>query len=310
MSNTNQNEQEKEAIKRYLIPFLNIEKQFPLLPGVQDLGAVAAFIGLSKSELIDSRTSCDEQAELAAQEILKDEDILNNIENLPFSDGDTIVAIGDSLTADLQGWFEILRHVLHISRLDLELNWINQGMHEDTSFDALRRLNRTVLDIEPEWVIVSLGTFDSIRLHAAPDRPFISLTEFWENLNSIENAIKQTTTNPIIWVTPPPVITELMEKVPLFDGIIDDTELSQYREILSGRTGFIVDPQGRRMGKPAEAWNYLPDGIHPSMPGSICTVKSILKTLISDHAIDHSKKTNRKNKDNGHIHDENCDHDH
>jgi lysophospholipase L1-like esterase len=305
-----QNEQEKEALKRYLVAYLNLEKRYPLLPGAQNPDNVAAFIGLSPAELIESRTNYDDQAEIAAQELLKDEDVLSTIEKLPFKKGDMILAIGDSLTDDLQGWFEILRHVLEISRPDLDLEFVNMGVHEDTSFDALRRINRTVLDAEPEWVIVSLGSFDAMRLHAAPNRTLVSLAEFWENLNSIENAIQQTTKNPIIWITPPPVISELMEKVPLFDGILDESDLAQYREILAGRAGYIIDPRGRRMGKPAEAWNYLPDGFHPSVPGHIETVKALLTGLKSEQKSRKDAGSHSHSHDHDHEHDENCDHDH
>lgn len=276
-------EQEKEAIKQFLVPYLNLEKRYPLLPGVKNTEAVASFIGISNAELIETRVAYDQQAEMTAQEILKDEVVLQQIENLPFEKGDMITAIGDSLTDDLQSWFEIMRHVLEIARPDLELEFVNMGVHEDTTFDALRRLHRAVVDRKPDWVFVSLGTFDAMRLHAAADRTHVSLSEFWENLNSIEKAISETTQNPVVWITPPPVITELMIKVPLFEGTVEEKDLSQYREVVAGRTGYIVDPRGRRMGKPAEAWNYLPDGFHPSAPGHSATVKAVFKTLSSSN---------------------------
>lgn len=283
------NEQEREALKRYLVNFLNLEKKYPLLPGAKHLENVASFIGLSVAELTDSRTHCDDQAEMAAQEILKDEDMLKAIEKIPFKKGQTVLAIGDSFTDDLSGWFEILRHVLEISRPDLELEFINMGVHEDTSADALRRVNRTVLDIKPDWVFVALGTYDAMRLHAAPDRTLVSLADFWENLNSIENAIIQTTQLPVIWITPAPVITELMERVPLFDGLVYESDLIQFREVVAGRTGYIVDPPGRRMGSPADAWNFLPDGFYHALAGHSSTVKRILTSLSSKRAIKHDK---------------------
>lgn len=271
---------EKDAVRRFLVPYLNLEKRFPLLPGAQTVEGVASFIGLSVQELVEARAVYDQQAEIAAQEVLKDEDVLTSIEKLPFKKGQKIVALGDSLTDDLQGWFEILRHLVDIARPDLELEWLNYGVYEDTSFDTLRRLNRHILHEKPDWVFVSLGAFDAMRLHAAPYRTVVSLAEFWENINSIENAVSHITKNPVVWITPPPVITELMEKAAIFEGIVSEEDLAQYRDVLSGKGGIIVDPNGKRMGNPPEAWNYLPDGFHPSLPGSSITVKHIIANLV------------------------------
>lgn len=276
----NKKDLEIEAIKQYLVSFLNLEKRFPLLPGAQTVSGVSAFIGLSGDELVDARTRLDDQAQIAAEEMLKDEALTGCVQKLPFKKGDVIVALGDSLTDDLQGWFEILRHVVDQVHPHLELEWVNMGVSEDTSYDTLRRLNRSVLDRSPDWVFVSLGTFDAMRLHAAPDRTLVSLTEFWENLITLETAIGQEVKNPIVWITPPPVLSELMVRMPLFESTLDEEDLRQYREVLAGRAGYIVDPKGLRMGTPPEEWNYLPDGLHPSIPGSIKTVTEVLKTLV------------------------------
>jgi hypothetical protein len=52
------------------------------------------------------------------------------------------------------------------------------------------------------------------------------------------------------------------------------------REILTGKKGYIVDPLGSRMGEEEpEAWNYLSDGLHPSISGHTNTVKEVLRHL-------------------------------
>lgn len=278
-------ELEKQAIKDYLAGFLNLEKRFPLLPGARSTEHVAHFIGLSKQELIDARITLDEQAEQAGQELLKDENIQKYITRLPFKKGDKLVALGDSLTDDLQGWFEITRHVLEIGRPDLELEFSNAAVQHNTSFDALRRLNRSVIDAQADWVLVGLGSYDAMRLHPLPGRTHVSLTEFWENMNAIEEVIAATTKNPPVWITPPPVITEMMQQVALFDGVVYNEDLSQYREVTSGRKGFVIDPKGVRMGQPAEAWNYLADGFNCSLAGHVATATALLKTLYQRKAV-------------------------
>ncbi|TVR18485.1 MAG: SGNH/GDSL hydrolase family protein, partial [Balneolaceae bacterium] len=220
-----------------------------------------------------------ENAKKAALELLKDDEVIDWLDQLPFSNDDVIVAFGDSATDDQQGWFEILQYVLNITVPEAQFTFINAGISNNTSSDALRRMNRDVLSHEPNWVIVSLGTFDAQRLNFAPGRTLVPLSETWENLSTIEDAIATVTENPPVWITPVPVIPGLLEKMELFEFDIESTDLSQIREVITGKKGYIVDPLGRRMGNPPEAWYYLSDGLNPSISGHLNTVKELLRSL-------------------------------
>lgn len=272
-------EKEKEALEKYLIQFLNIEKLFPLLPGIENNDSVAGLMGLDTDELTKLRSLFSENAKQAALELLKEEDVIEWIDQIPIAPDSTIVAMGDSSTDDLQGWFEIFKHVLEITVPEADFTFINSGISSNTTTDALRRMNRDVLSHEPDWVIVSLSTFDTVRLSFAPGRTLIPLSETWENLATIEDAIGTVTENPPVWITPPPVIPELLEKMELFEFQIDNKDLAAVREILTGRKGYIVDPLGRRLGNPPEAWYYLSDGVNPSLSGQVNTVKELLRSL-------------------------------
>lgn len=291
MSDYKASEEEKEVLEKYLLQFLNLEKRFPLLPGIENEEAMAGLMGLEVEELQKLRDRFASNAKQAAIELLEDPEVADWIEQLPFEPGDTIVALGDSITDDLQGWFNIFQHVLEIG-LEEKFHFVNSGVSYDTSTDALKRLNRDVLDHDPDWVIIALGTFDAQRLHVAPDRTLVSLADYWENLNAIEEAVGEITDNPLIWISPPPVITEMQQQIRLFHFDLFEEDLSQYREILTGKKGYIVDPLGERMmdqddsvedqeeEKPGPAaWNYLSDGLHPSLSGHTNTVKELIRFL-------------------------------
>ncbi|SHE54812.1 Lysophospholipase L1 [Fodinibius roseus] len=286
-------EEEQEVLEKYLLQFLNLEKRYPLLPGIENEEAIAGLMGIEKDELLKLRGRFSANARQAAVEMLEDPEVAEWIEDLPFEEGDTIVALGDSITDDLQGWFHIFQHVLEIGLDQPDFTFINSGVSYDTSTDALKRLNRDVLDHQPDWVIVALGTFDAQRLHVAPDRPLVSLADYWENLNTIESAVSEVTDNPLIWMSPPPVIPEMLQQIRLFNFDLFEEDLSRIREILSGKKGYIVDPLGERMHEeegdqeqeagdesdlPA-AWNYLSDGLHPSLSGHVNTVKELIRFL-------------------------------
>lgn len=273
------NENEKEALEKYLLQFLNLEKQFPLLPGIENSDAIAGLMGLDVSEMLSLREQFQKNAKKAALELLKDDDVIDWLDQLPFESNSTIVALGDSSTDDLQGWFEIFKFMLDITIPEADFNYINSGISNNTTTDALRRMSRDVLSHEPDWVIVNLGTYDTQRLKYTPNRTLIPLSESWENLTIIEDAIGTVTENPPIWVTPNPVIPELLDKMDLFEFTIQNRDLANVREIITGKKGYIVDPVGRRMGNPPEAWYYLSDGLNPSLSGHVNTVKEILRSL-------------------------------
>ncbi len=279
MSEHKASEKEKEAIEKYLFQFLNLEKYFPLLPGIKNINSLSGLFGLETEEYKKLRDFFKQNAKEAALELLKDDEIIDWLDELPFSNDDTIVALGDSSTDDQQGWFEIFQHVLNITVPEAQFTFVNAGIANNTSSDALRRMNRDVLSHEPNWVIVSLGTFDAQRLNFAPGRTLVPLSETWENLSTIEDAIATVTENPPIWITPVPVIPGLLEKMELFEFDIVSADLSQIREIITGKKGYIVDPLGRRMGNPPEAWYYLSDGLNPSISGHLNTVKELIRSL-------------------------------
>lgn len=272
-------EKEKEALEKYLLQFLNLEKHFPLLPGIKNEESIAGLMGISVEELQNLRSVFAENAKESALELLKEENVLEWVDQLPFEKDDTIVALGDSSTDDLQGWFEIFKHVLDITIEGADFNFINAGLSYNTTSEALRRMNRDVLAHEPDWVIVNLGTFDVIRPSYFQNRTLIPLSESWENLATIEDAIGTVTENPPVWITPTPIIPGLLDEMELFDFDIKDQDLASVREIITGKKGYIVDPLGHRMGNPPEAWYFLSDGINPSLSGHTNTVKELLKSL-------------------------------
>lgn len=281
MSYIKASEEEKKVLEKYLLQFLNLEKRFPLLPGIENTEAMAHLMGLGEDEFLKLRDRFKTNAKEAALELLKEDEINDWLDDLPFEKDDTIVALGDSITDDLQGWFSIFQHVLEITVPEADFTFVNSGVSYNTSSDALKRLNRDVLAHEPDWVIVALGTFDAQKLHVEPTRPLVSLADYWENTKTIEETVKEVTDNPLIWITPPPVITEMQQKIRLFDFDIFEEDLRNIREILVGKQGYIVDPLGKRMSEDdeVEAWNYLSDGLHPSLSGHVNTVKELLRHL-------------------------------
>lgn len=280
MAERKASEEEKGILEQFMIPFYHAERRVPLFPGKSSTESEAGLFGITEEELKSFRQNMNENAREAALEILKDDGIIDCLDKLPIDGEETIVAFGDSITEDAQGWFTILKHVLEISTENADFNFINAGVSYNTTSEALRRIDRDVIIHEPDWVIVALGTFDAQRLNIAPQRTLLPLSETWENIETIQSVLDERVSNPVIWITPAPVITEMLNENPLYDFTIEKRDLSQVQELISGKQGAIIDSTARRMGdREPQAWNYLPDGLHHSLSGHIETVKAIIKKL-------------------------------
>ena len=254
-------EEIKAILEQFTIPFFHLEKRFPLLPGKADKKAEAILLGISEEELSSFRENINQNAKQGALELLKEDEIIDCLDSLPLDGSETIAVIGDSITEDGQGWFEILKQVLELSVEKADFTFINAGVGEQTTSEALRRLDRDVLIHEPDWVFVALGTFDAQRLNILPDRTLTPLSETWENLESLQNIIGEYVSNPVIWITPTPIIPELLTENPLYEYFIQEEDLQQVRQLVAGKDGVIIDSLGSRMGKEGpEAWNYIADG--------------------------------------------------
>src|SRR5690625_3253237 len=102
MSQDKAGKEEKEALEKYLLQFLNLEKRFPLLPGIANEEALAGLVGLDKEEFDKLRELYRNNAREAALEMVKEGELEEWLDSLPFGPGETIVALGDSMTDDLQ----------------------------------------------------------------------------------------------------------------------------------------------------------------------------------------------------------------
>lgn len=273
-------DEEKGILEQFMLPFYHITKRIPLFPGKNDVKSEAGLFGITEEELKEYRENYDENARQAALEILKEDEIVDCLDKLPMDGEETIVAFGDSNTEDAQGWFTILKHVLEISVEKANFNFINAGVSYNTTAEALRRIDRDVVVHEPDWVIVALGTFDAQRLNIAPDRTLLPLSETWENIETIQSVLESRVENPLIWITPAPVIDEMLEENLLYDFTIKPEDLGPVQDVVSGKQGAIVDSTVNRMGEgEPNAWNYLPDGLHHSLSGHMETAKAIIKKL-------------------------------
>jgi len=241
----------------------------------------AALMGLEEEKLFSARIILAERIKLIVADLAKDEHLMKMVHELPFQDGDKVVAIGDSNTDDLGSWFYILKHLLEEHRKDVKLKWVNHAVSYDTSTDTLRKASRTILVEEGDWYICATGLFDCAKLDVMPGRPTVALAESWENLAAIEDVVDKVSENPMIWINPAPVNSTMQQSFTFFDFTVENEDIQAFREVMSGRKGYLVESFNTLDKKDIGDWHYKDDGIHLSEIGQTVLVKELIMSVVS-----------------------------
>src|SRR5690348_18326810 len=79
---------------------------------------------------------------------------------LPVQPGQTMLFLGDSITAATPGYLDVMHQVLSHSRPDLGLQLINAGIQGNSIRDLQASLDRYVLARRPDWVVICIGAND------------------------------------------------------------------------------------------------------------------------------------------------------
>lgn len=272
-------QEDQEVILSYLHPYINVDTHYALLPALKNIELQAQIMSITEEQLFSARLLIAERVRLAVEVLAKDQEMIKLIKALPFEDGEKVVAVGDSNVADLGSWFYILKHLVEEHRKDIKLQWVNYSCSYYTSTDILRNASRTILAEEGDWYLCSVGLFDSARLDVIPDRPMIALAESWENLAAIEDIVDKVSERPIIWVTPHPVNEAMQEQFEFFDLRIHNEDIQAFREVMSGRKGYLVETFNTLSADEKGEWHYKPDGIHLSDSGQVVVLKELLKSV-------------------------------
>lgn len=258
------------------LQYVHLEKLYGYLPGLAH--SLPTIFGVTPEEYAAIRDRFDALVRAAAEELLAQPEFADRTARLPFAPGSRILAVGDSITDDLQSWAEILRHVLAVARAGDGLTVVNAGLSAHTSAMILRRWP-SLLHPAPDWIVCGLGGNDVTRI--AGGKPQVSLTESVENLRELRRIALERTAAQWIWLTPVPVDEERAATHPGFQygaSSWRNTDVAALADAIRAFDDPVVDLVDV-FGIPADPELQGPDGVHPSLTGQQRIVTALVESL-------------------------------
>lgn len=259
-----------------MLQFTHLEKLYDYLPGMPDV--LPALFGMTPQAYADALAGFDRNAREAAQELLADPQVAALVDQLPFTSGQTVLAVGDSITDDAQSWAEILRHLIDLRLPERGVTVVNGGLSAHTTAMVLRRWPATLASTRPDWIICGLGGNDVTRVGPEPATTQVGLGDSVTNLRRLREIASGVRW---LWLSPVPVHEERVAQFPPFrfgESTWRNADLVALATALPDTGDPVVDLVAT-FGTPADPELQGPDGVHPSIAGQRAIATAVVTAL-------------------------------
>lgn len=271
----------------HAVRYLHPHKQYEFLAGMA--GVLPAIYGLEASAHAAALGHFEAQARRAADDLLAEPALSVRLRALPFEPGHRVLAIGDSLTDDLQSWVEILAHALRSARPDQqEATFVNAAVSAATTTSTLARWP-ALLTPPPDWIVCALGTNDLARTGPQPTKTAVSAEESVANLRQLRwIAATLAPAARWLWITPAPIDDQRVAAHPGFRYAQvtwqhqDAVELTDAVRRLGEEHHDPVVDLSAALDPSAHPHRLEADGLHPSPAGQAVITTALIRTLAPD----------------------------
>ncbi|MFI5845049.1 SGNH/GDSL hydrolase family protein [Catenuloplanes sp. NPDC051500] len=176
--------------------------RFPVSDDLHDALLAQMLAGAPETvrSLLDSLRA---QTRATAARMLTDERYRHAVATLPFRAGDRIVAVGDSITADRLGWFDLLAASVELAGAP-QAGLVNLSVSGNTTADALERFD-LLEAAQPTRVLLMLGTNDARAHGRTRHHRMVTPPETERNVRALIDLITHDLHAPVTVITPPAV---------------------------------------------------------------------------------------------------------
>lgn len=263
------------AMAGRLVRYMHPDRSTPYLAGMGP-EALAAALGLSAAVYQEQVDAFDQQARAEAAELMLAPEVADRVHRLPFQRGQTVLALGESDTADRLSWADVLGHVLKQWE---DILVVNAAVSGQTTTEALARWAATLRQAgRVDWVLCKLGTNDARRI--AEGATLVGLEETRRNL-SLLRALAEPTGARWVWLTPHPVDERRIAEAPGFrhtGSRWHNSDLAAVADGIRQRPETVVDLEP--VFVPDECPELLDaDGLHPTPEGQRVILTALVDAL-------------------------------
>jgi acyl-CoA thioesterase I len=263
------------AMAERLVRYMHPDRSTPYLANAGP-ETLAAALGLSPAVYQVQVDAFDQQARAEADELMCAPEVADRLHRLPFQKGQTVLALGESDTADRLSWADVLGHVLK--------QWgnilvVNAAVSGQTSTEALGRWAATLRQAgRVDWVLCKLGTNDARRI--AEGATLVRPEETRRNL-SLLRALAEPAGARWVWLTPHPVDERRIAEAPglRYTGSRwHNSDLVAVADGIRQRPETVVDLDP--VFVPDECPELLAaDGLHPTPEGQRVILTALVDAL-------------------------------
>lgn len=264
---------------QFMVRLMQPQKLLPPLPGVQ-LALEAQLLGLTGEQFDAVLRQVADDRNRAADELLADPEIVASIDRLPFSANDTVVGLGDSLTADRCGWFDILAAAVNARRANDSLHFVNAGVSGDSTVQMLARLP-AMLSQRPRWILSLAGGNDARRFGDAESPAQLPLETTIRTLQAMRALALKSGVPNWLWITPPGISHVAAARSPLWQAFSTywrAQDIADIANAVAALEGPVCDLRDAFAGSRLEGL-LLDDGIHPNIEGQTLIARSVISRL-------------------------------
>lgn len=250
--------------------------RFPVSLAVRE-ELLAQMLGWNAGQVQDCVSDLTASAEATAVVLLADPAYRAALDRLPFRAGDRIAAVGDSLTADRLGWFDLIMTSLRLAG-GQDVVTHNLGVSGSTTADALERFD--ILEaFRPTHVLMMLGTNDARRHGRRRDHRMVSREETRRNLTALVDLVVNELSAEIVLLSPPPadqtrISTFFVDSTVRWTAAEIDAVAAVVREVAPDCIDLHAALPADRLGELMES-----DGVHLNVTGQQVVARAVVQNL-------------------------------
>jgi acyl-CoA thioesterase I len=263
--------------RRHFLRYTNTG-QWPMLqrfPVSDDLHAelLAQMLASTPETIRALIGSLRDEARAAAAEMLADPRYRRAVTGLPFRPQDRIAAVGDSITADRLGWFELLAASLDLTGRPVgEL--VNLSISGNTTADVLERFD-LLEAARPTRVLLMLGTNDARAHGRTGSYRMATADETGRNLRALVDLVTRDLGAEVTVITPPAVDQARV------DVFFSGAPLRWYAADVAGVARIVreIAPAAIDLGDRPDDDLLETDGVHPTPAGQRFILTRVVEHL-------------------------------